>query len=309
MATLKPMLASDYEEEKLRFPLLVQPKVDGVRALNLAGKLTGRSLKAHKNRHVTDLFSGPKYQGLDGELVLVGYEHHPDACRLTSSAVGTIEGQPSVEWWVFDYITQENSAMSYEVRYEQLRTLLHFLGDPRVKLMPSWRVENLGQVEQADEYFLAKGFEGTILRDPFGKYKSGRSTAREGGLLRIKRFVEEDGIVVSLTEGESNGNEAKTNELGQTERSSHQANMTPNGMVGTLEVRLIKDVAMGKVTLKSGTMVTVSAGSMPHEDRLHFFRNQSEILGKTIKFKFFPKGVKDKPRFPTFQCIRNENDA
>jgi DNA ligase-1 len=304
----KPMLASDYDESKLKFPLLVQPKIDGVRGLNMEGTLTGRSLKQHKNRHVTQSFSWPEFIGFDGEMTLEGHSRHPDACRLTSSALGTITGEPDLEWWVFDYVTAETVTLAYAERYKVLAQQVYTLADHRVKLIPNWLVTSLAELEQADSYFLSQGYEGTILRDPSGKHKDGRSTPKEGGLLRIKRFVEEEGIVVSLTEGQENGNDATINELGRTERSSHQANMTPNGMVGTLEVRLVKDVQMGEKTLPAGTLCTVSAGTMPHADRLRYFQEPGLIVGKLVKFKYFPKGVKDKPRFPTFQSVKEDSD-
>ena len=50
---MKAMLATDYEEAKLRFPVLAQPKIDGVRGVNFFGTLTGRSLKQHRNKYTT----------------------------------------------------------------------------------------------------------------------------------------------------------------------------------------------------------------------------------------------------------------
>ena len=52
----------------------------------------------------------------------------------------------------------------------------------------------------------------------------------------------------------------------------------------------------------------VGAGEMPHADRKKFFDNPELILGKIIKYKHFPKGVKDKPRFPTFKTFRDKAD-
>ena len=43
---IKPQLASNYEEGNIQLPTFAQPKIDGVRGLNLDGNLVGRSLKA-----------------------------------------------------------------------------------------------------------------------------------------------------------------------------------------------------------------------------------------------------------------------
>lgn len=94
---MKPMLASDWDEEKQRFPVIAQPKIDGLRGLNMYGRLTGRSLKQFKNKHVTSLFSHSALIGLDGEFAAHD-QRHPDLCRMTTSALGTIEGEPYVLW-------------------------------------------------------------------------------------------------------------------------------------------------------------------------------------------------------------------
>lgn len=312
---MKPMLAEDYDEGKIVFPVVAQPKIDGVRALNLTGKLTGRSLKAFGNRHVTDMFSYSVLAGLDGEMA-AEKETHPALCRLTTSALSTHEGSPFVLWWLFDYVTPNTSRLPYVERYKALQRRINYLKDTsalaavnRLHIVPMYDVNNLAELNYLDDLWLDMGFEGTIIRNPNSGYKYGRSTVREGGLLRIKRFIEEEAVVIAIEEGQSNQNEATTNALGQTERSTHQANMVPNGMVGAMRCTVVKDVVhQGATLMRKGQEITVAAGSMPHDDRVRYFQNQHLLVGQTIKFKTFPKGVKDKPRFPTFQSIRMEED-
>jgi len=302
---MKPMLASDWDEGKVRFPCLGQPKVDGVRGLNMHGGLTGRSLKLFKNRHATSFFSQEFFRGFDGELA-AAHECDPALCRITTSAVGTITGEPFLLWWLFDYVAGDVGRLRYAERYRALeRCVRELQSDPdclpwagHLRVVPSHVVNSMAELEALDEHFLNMGYEGTILRDPDGLHKQGRSTAREGGLLRIKRFVDEEGEVLGIEEGRSNQNEAQTNELGLQFRSSHQENMVPNGMVGNLIVK----------RLTTGEVITVGPGNMPHSDRKRFFEQPELIVGKIIKFKHFPKGVKDKPRFPTYICIRDESD-
>lgn len=307
---IKPMLASDFDQDKVKFPCLVQPKIDGVRALNLDGRLTGRSLKTHANVFTTEQFSRPEYVGLDGEMIH-GEITDQDLCRNTTSALNSIKGEPSIVWHVFDYITEDTLHRPYQERYEMLAKHLDDVRPANAHLVPSKLCHSLEQLLEAEEVCLSQGFEGIILRDPNGVYKSGRSTVREGGLLRVKRFMEEDALVVGIEEGRSNGNEARVNELGRTERSTHQENMMPNGLVGSLLCVVSKNVSCPitkKLLLIKGQAVTVSPGNMDHAQRREYFEDQSKLLGKTIKFKFFPKGLKDKPRFPTFVSIRAESD-
>lgn len=299
---MKPMLASDFNENKIRFPVLAQPKIDGVRGLNIDGTLVGRSLKRHANRFTTYFYSLPSLSGLDGELA-AECETHPRLCSLTSSALSTVEGHPFTLWWLFDLVNSDTEGLAYATRYSMLKERVTYLQKEIVqgqylRVVPSILVHDREELQALESMWLEEGYEGVILRDPAGKHKQGRSTVREGGLLRIKRFVEEEAIVLSIIEGRRNENAAQVNELGKTFRTSHAENMVPNGMVGSM---LCLDV-------KTQKEITVAAGCMTDEEALYYFRNPGELIGQTIKYKSFPKGVKDKPRFPTFQAIKGAAD-
>jgi DNA ligase-1 len=300
---MKPMLADDADESRIQFPCIAQPKVDGVRGLHTEGYLTGRSLKPFGNRYTNGFFGHAHFAGLDGELA-AAHECDPELCRKTSSATSTHDGSPWLLWWCFDYLSEKTIGLPYHERYGILKEHVFRLMNSGLDNVGHLRVieahvcNNHEELLYWDTKWLDEGYEGTIIRGMNNRHKQGRSTIREGGLLRIKRFIEEDAVVISIVEGDRNDNEAQTNELGHTFRSTHQANMTPNGMVGSFTCRNLKD----------DKIVTVSPGKMPHPQRRFYFENQHEIVGKVIKYKHFPKGVKDKPRFPTFQCIRSPED-
>jgi DNA ligase-1 len=279
----------------------MQPKIDGVRGLTVTGKLTGRSLKSHANVYTTEFYSVPEYAGLDGELA-AAQECDADLCRKTTSALNTIEGEPFTFFWAFDLLVPNTMHLPYRDRLDALYNHIasqHSRGlAMNAVAIPYVWIGNEADMLEQDAEWLEMGYEGSIIRDPNGMHKQGRSTVREGGLLRIKRFIEEDAIVLRVVEGVLNENEAQTNELGQTFRSTHQANMIPNGKLGAM---ICKDV-------KTGKEITVGAGRMPHGDRELYFKHPEIIIGETIKYKHFPKGVKVKPRFPTFQSLRSDSD-
>lgn len=297
----RPMLACDWVEGKVKFPLLGQPKIDGVRAMNLDGRLTGRSGKAHENVHTTNFFSQSAFFGFDGEMAAES-EIHPALCRLTSSALSTITGEPWIMWHVFDYITPATIHLPYADRHAiMVDKVLHMENlDFSLHLKIVWHdlLNTHEEIKDMHAYHMEKNYEGTILRNPKGIYKQGRSTAIECGLLRIKDWVEEEAIVLRIIEGQQNTNEATLDPHGMTERSTHMANMVPNGMVGALEC----------LDIKSGKEITVAAGKMTHDERKDYFNNPEKIVNKAIKYKTFLKGVKDKPRFPTFQSVRMKSD-
>ena len=112
------MLAEDFEADKLVFPVLVQPKIDGVRGVvSDAGVLTGRSLKLHGNRYATQRFSEERFAGLDGELTLGTVLNHDDLCRSTRSALASYDGEPDIYFNVFDLIDKHTIMLTYDLSY------------------------------------------------------------------------------------------------------------------------------------------------------------------------------------------------
>lgn len=318
MTQLKPHLACDVAFDKLKFPLIGMPKLDGVRGINLNGTITGRSLKEFKNKFVTARFSGDFLKGCDGELCL-GSITAPRLCSETTGFVNRKTPKPGkptesdeLVWWLFDYIADDFTDKPYVDRLLALSDLVADIngnGNYTVKLVPYRWIHNLEELETFDDWCLEQGYEGSIYRDPDQPHKSGRATTKAGAYLRLKRFIDFEGVIENLIEAMENANEAKTNELGRTERSTHQENMIPKGMVGMIQKRSIADVIHnGKVLIQKDQLVDVGPGNMDHAQRIHYWNNPIELIGQIGKSKFFPHGQKDKPRFPTFIGLRAEED-
>jgi len=301
MTFVKPHKAENYEEDKLRFPIGAMPKIDGVRGINPAGQMYARTLKRLKNRYTTEFYSKPEFEGIDGELAAQD-ETHPDLCRLTSSAVNTIEGTPFTLWHAFDFIRSDIIELPYRQRHALLTNHVYTMQNAgkcgTLRVVPLIVVENVEQLRRQHAAWVEMGYEGTILRDLNGAHKNGKSTVKQGSYLRIKDFEDAEALVNGIIEGEENLNEAQTNELGRTFRTSHKANKVPNGMVGALDC----------TDVETGEPIVVSAGAMPHDMRRDLFLHPEKILKQFITYKRFPKGVKDKPRFPTFKSIRSAED-
>lgn len=312
--SIKPQLAENYKRDKILFPVYVQPKVDGVRGLNLTGTLTGRSMDAFANQTLVDRFSGTKYLGLDGELVAAAW-NAPRLCSLTTSMTNTTVKKggdkllDNLCWWVFDLVTPETIGLPYTTRYALLAELVKELDDPQVRLMPMQKVHNLDELDTLDSQHLDDGLEGTILRQDV-PYKEGRSDKHQQ-LWRIKTFIDFEIKVTRLVEGETNRNEATTDTLGHTKRSTHAENMVPNGRVGGIYGTLladVKDPVTKAVLLAKGEEVLLAPGHMTEKERIHYLAHPEEIVGEIAKGKTFPKGVKDKLRFPIFVSLRSPQD-
>src|SRR5690606_22988270 len=94
-------------------------------------------------------------------------------------------------------------------------------------------IEELDDLERI--FIDQQGWEGVMLRTPSGIYKFGRSTAREGILLKVKRFADDEAIIVGTVEQMENTNLATVNALGNTERSTSKAGLIPKGTLGAFE--------------------------------------------------------------------------
>ena len=231
----KPMLAGKAELDKVRFPVLVSPKLDGVRALVLNGQVVSRNLKAIPNKYVQELFA--TYEGLDGELI-VGDPTSPSCFRDTTSGVMSHDGQPDVYFHVFDYII--HPMKKFTDRYSEV----HYFAsrNKRVKPVKHHVVMCATSLTELEEKYLGEGYEGVMLRGSDSPYKYGRSTEREGWLLKLKRFEDSEATIISVEELLHNANEATINALGNTERSSHKENMIPAGRMGKL---IVQDLVTG----------------------------------------------------------------
>jgi DNA ligase-1 len=287
----KPMLATQYDEETVKkhfktSPLLASPKLDGIRCV-IKGQALARSLKPIPNAHVQKLLSKPAYEHYDGELV-VGLPNSPTVYTDSFSGVMSKDGEPDFTFWVFDHIEQPDAI--YLERMARIKT------EGQVRFLPQKMVKSLDELLAFETEMLAQGFEGVMIRKPNAPYKFGRSTAKELYLCKVKREDDYESVILDVYEAFENTNEAFTNELGHTDRSTHAEGMVGKGMVG------------GFVIEKDGVQFNCSAGKFTHDQRIQIWQNKEKVIGKFLKYRAFAYGVKDAPRFPRALGFRDPID-
>lgn len=284
----KPMLAAKCDDlSVVQFPVMLSPKLDGVRAVVQNGVVLSRSLKPIPNPHVQRRFR--HLEGCDGELI-VGHPYAHDVFRTTTSGVMSQTGEPDVQFYVFDNFIRP--ATPWWLRLDTGVGI-----EPYVVVVPQTICYEVDTILDLEAAYLNMGYEGVMLRARDGSYKSGRSTLREGLLLKVKRFTDDEAEVLYMEERMHNGNEATTNELGRTARSSHQANMVPTGTMGALIVR----------DLKTGVVFSIGTG-FDDAERARWWSLEDEAVGRIVKYKHFAVGSKDKPRFPVYVGERSQLD-
>lgn len=269
------------------FPVLVTPKIDGIRALMVKGALLSRTLKPIPNVVLRTALESVLPDGCDGELM------YGNTFQICTSAVMTREGGPQTgfTYYAFDRVCSPTDP--YSERIAKLGHMLSSQGMQRsadkiegvvkiVVLVPVL-INSASALDVYERKMLAAGFEGVIARLPQGRYKFGRSTPNEGLMLKIKRFEDAEARVTGTDELVKEGNDS--NESG-----------SGSGLLGALVL-----TRPDGVTFRVGTGFTMA-------QRKNLWVTRQTLLGKWVKYKFFRIGSAVAPRFPTFLGFRDPRD-
>lgn len=311
----KPNLAATLTKpELIKFPVWASPKIDGIRCVVFGGVAYSRSLKPIPNEYVQSwVKSNAKFlDGLDGELV-VGSATDPN-CMQTSMSVMRKGGEPDFTFYVFDAVLPgcefwERSDYVFDVACSKARP-------ERATPVPQHMVTAPDSLDALEAEWLAEGYEGMMIRDHCGLYKYGRSTEREGGLVKVKRFVDAEAVIIGFVEEMHNTNEAKKDALGRTERSSEKAGLVGKGTMGAFIVRMYRDLDAFKIA--DFTYPSVDVNGVPPfnigtgftaAQRADFWNRREELLGQVVTFKHFDHGTVDAPRHPVFKSFRHIEDT
>jgi DNA ligase-1 len=244
-----------------------------------------RKLKEIPNKYVSSwLKLCPS--NLDGELILPN-----STFNKIQSAFLSEEGEPiNFEVHVFDVISEKP--------YIQRMVELAEMELPAFckKVLPV-RMDNEEELSAYEQNCVEKlNFEGVMLRSRDGAYKFGRSTVKQGYLLKVKRFQDAEATIVGFEEMMHNENEKTKDELGHSKRSTKKEGMVPAGILGSFVVQMA-----------DGQNFNVSTG-MTMEDRKTYWDSRSSMMGKLIKYKYQESGAKNLPRFPVFLGLRHTDD-
>ena len=296
---IKPLLSCQVPLDKVKFPIYISTKFDGIRALVIDSVVYSRSLKPIRNKHVQKLFGKSEYNGFDGELI-VGDIYAKDVFQKTTSGVMSEYGTPDVTFHVFDlwntpeliYEERLRNLYDYLLDYETVCDLNNFKGISAVMNNKCYSQEDL-------EFFLNHeknvGGEGLIGRKPDGVYKYGRSTPKEQLSIKFKFFQQEEFEVVGFNERMHNTNEQKRDELGYAERSSAKDGLVPTNTLGSLVLKY------NDTTFSCGT-------GFDDKLRKEIWDNKELYLGKLASIRYMSVGSKDLPRVPSFIGFRHTED-
>ena len=274
----QPMLAQDYDKrkDKIQFPILSQPKLDGVRCIVKADGMWTRNGKEiisapHIFEGLKHIFEEQPDLILDGELYTsnkdVDFNTIISCVRKTKPTQADLElSKQYIEYWMYDLY--EGKDLGYEERYEDLIDLKqnYKLNPSLYKVVTTYELPDENYINENLSHYIEQGFEGQILRDPNSIYENKRSN----GLLKHKTFFDEEFTIIGYAEG-----------IGKF-----------SGKVATLKVNV------------NGVEVDCTInGTMEYLEELYQIKDT--LIGKQATVKYFEKTVDGSLRFPKVIAIRD----
>lgn len=288
-------------------PLLAFNKYDGVRCCVQNSIVYGKSLLPHRNRYIQNLYGKECYNSLEFEITVKdnGMYNPITSVRETVSFINSFDSVIDHNCYLIDTVPHEEP---YKVRLERLKEIA--LTNANFLIPEYEEFSTLQQLLNFENRLLSLDNEGLIIRNQNLKYVYGKSS-KQGEILRLKRYISEEGIIIGFTTIRKNNNISVRNSLGLLEKSSHKHNLVATEDIATFRIKMVKDVVdpwSKRLLFHRGQEATISAITIPVEERASVYHNRNNLIGKMIKFKSFPKGTKDKPRFAVFESFVADSD-
>lgn len=295
-ANFKPMLAAEATfDDPIKFPVMVTPKLDGIRCVIHEGRALTRSLKPVPNKAIREKLELLP-DGLDGEIIIVDADGEPLSYNDVQSIVMSHdESCVGLRYCVFDWVRAGRYDEPYDCRVAGL--IVYKGPDYVVPVLPKMAM-NLEDLKRIEKETVEAGYEGICFRTPDSPYKFGRSTLKQGWLLKLKRFKDAEARVIGFEERMSNQNAPVVNALGHIERPGGKAGLIPAGTLGKFVVE----------DLKTGLQFPISPGVLTAAERKEIWDHQAAFLGRILTYRYQPYGEKDLPRFGRFRGWRDRKD-
>ncbi len=303
----QPMLARVFADQMasskpLKFPALIQPKIDGVRCLIVVchGKQSYLSrLGNDKFQHFERLFHSEVDHAareiraaitahvgkaeseacivLDGELALPApgraRGRAPGPLPDTVSVVNRVKAggehprESELVYYLYNFFVPTSPGLPAETRLDAVG---------RVPLTRSvWPlraafVDSPAEAEAALVRTVEAGFEGVMVHDSERPYEAGK---RSSGLLKYKRFFDEEALIVGVEPGAGRESGAAILVVEIAGTGGKTTRLRPTGSVDGMRAEMLAD--------------------------------PDSVIGKIVTYRYFEKTKTGMPRDGTFVAIRD----
>lgn len=192
---ISPQLChADYDPKKIKYPSLVEPKLDGVRALCIQGKFYSRLGKPLRNlESLEDYFASMQDFVYDGELLGTDW----------NETVGSVHTHyktgAKIVYHVFDVIPLHEwcAGISMEVQARRTQRVHQLPPNELIHPVEFQIVRCESEIDRAYGEYLKQGYEGAVIKNALVGYMYRRHRA----WTKIKPSRTEDFEIVSIIEG------------------------------------------------------------------------------------------------------------
>lgn len=269
------MLAKKYEdyEDKIKFPVYSQCKLDGIRcAISRHGMFTRNGKEIVSCPHIlfslADVFKAFPDLVLDGEL----YNHElkdnfNKICSLVKKTKPTKEdieeSEKIVQYWVYDAAVPN---LVFFARMVMIETVFNKHKNQYIVTVPTYECKSKKELNVLYAEFLEKGYEGQMIRLN-DEYQNKRTSS----LLKRKEWIDDEFEILGVVEG-----------VGKRA-----------GMAGSFVLKA-KNGKTFHSNIKNGDAFYTAC-----------LRDRDKLIGKMATVRYFclsPDGI---PRFPYTFCIRD----
>lgn len=209
-----PMLAHvfDKQEKKIKYPCLIQPKLDGHRCIGQYEKdditcsfslwsRTRKPIKSvpHINQALRQLFRHMHYDYpyVDGELYNHAYRENFEDLTSLIRQDEPAAGHEVVQFHIYDLPIDGKSNAVRQNWLDQFKHTINILNIDCLKIVESRIANNREELMQMYNEFMDQGYEGAIVRNLDGMYKYKRSY----DLQKIKQFDDAEFKIVDVKVG------------------------------------------------------------------------------------------------------------
>jgi ATP-dependent DNA ligase len=278
-------------------PLFCSPKLDGIRGCPRNGTVVSRTLTPLPSYQVQQEFG--QYNNLDVEII-EGCETDFDVYNRTQSHVMSQNKIGDMSYRVFDWTEDHYANEPFYLRLARARQEVEDINNPLITLVEHTEIDSIDDLLAYEDVQLELGYEGIMMRNPVGIYKTNaRCTFKQGIIFKLKRFADDEAVIVDIIEQETNNNPLLADARGYAKRSTNKENMVAAGTLGKF------------ICLYKGDLIKVAPGCLSHKERQKLWDEwdtEKTCKGLTIKFRHFPKGQKELPRQPRCIGFRNQMD-
>ena len=199
---VKPMLAKAVDWKKVKYPCMVQPKLDGVRCLMIVQHGVGVTFISRSGKEYTTLEHIRKdvvnnLDGSTGNFILDGeiYSSELTFQEIIAAVKKQRADSLKLKFRAYDVVNDEIQ----DERWQTTKRLVQAILSTHITYVDTFEVDTQEEVKQLHDKWVSEGYEGAMVRHLTGLYGQGQ---RSSDLLKVKEFDDSEFKCITLEKGQ-----------------------------------------------------------------------------------------------------------